>query len=113
MSGMSSDICRSTCKLDLSDIGTWNKFRYSTTSLAFLESDIYFYFNIVGHKLLSTKIHDYFLTKLIYFFREGITKCSNEVNNKFTNTRQHNNYLLDHRATCFDLLTGHHQDPYN
>jgi len=76
MSGMGSDICRSTCKLDLSGIGTWNKFRYSKIYLAFLESDIYFFLNIVGHKLLSTKIHDYFITKLIYIKRTA----SNTIN---------------------------------
>jgi hypothetical protein len=28
-------------------------------------------------------------------------KCSNEVYNKFTNIRQHNNYLLDHTGYMF------------
>jgi hypothetical protein len=70
MSGMSSDICRCTCKLDLSGI------HYSKTYLAFLESDFYLFFNIMGHKLLSTKIHDYFITKLIYIKRTA----SNTIN---------------------------------
>ena len=35
------------------------------------------------------------------FSKEGITKCSNEVYNKFTNIRQHNNYLLDHIGYMF------------
>jgi len=34
-------------------------------------------------------------------FREGITKCSNEVYNKFTNVRQHNKYLLEHIGYMF------------
>ena len=34
-------------------------------------------------------------------FREGITKCSNEVYNKFTNIRQHNNNLLYHIGYMF------------
>jgi len=29
-------------------------------------------------------------------FREGITECSNEVYNEFTNICQHNNYLFDY-----------------
>jgi len=77
MSGLSTDICRSTCKLDLSDIGTWNKSRYSKTSLVFSESDFYFYFNVGGHNLLSTKIHDYFIMKLIYIKRTA-TNTINE-----------------------------------
>jgi len=28
-------------------------------------------------------------------------KCSNDVYNKFTNIRQHNNYLLDHTGYMF------------
>jgi len=43
------------------------------------------------------------------YLREGITKCSNDLYNKFTNIRQHNKYLLEQQATCFDLFTGHHQ----
>jgi len=27
------------------------------------------------------------------FFQEGISKCSNEINNKLTSTHQHNKYL--------------------
>jgi len=34
--------------------------------------------------------------RLAVDFREGITKCSNGLHNKFTNIRQHNNYLLGH-----------------
>jgi len=30
------------------------------------------------------------------FFSEGITKCSNEINNKVINTHQHNKYLLEY-----------------
>ena len=37
--------------------------------------------------------HDVYGTACL---REGITKCSNEVYNKFTNIRQHNKYLLEH-----------------
>ena len=29
-------------------------------------------------------------------FKEGITKCSNEVYNKIDNIRQHNKYLLEY-----------------
>jgi len=35
------------------------------------------------------------------FLREGITKCLNKVYNKFTNIRQHNNYVLDHIGYMF------------
>ena len=39
----------------------------------------------------------------ISFFREGITKCSNEVHDKFTDIRQHNKYLLEYPGY---MLTG-------
>ena len=35
------------------------------------------------------------------FFREGITKCSNEVYNKINNIRQHNKYLLEYIGYMF------------
>ena len=35
------------------------------------------------------------------YFKEVITKRSNEVYNKFTNIRQHNNYLLNHIGYMF------------
>jgi len=35
------------------------------------------------------------------YFREGITKCSNELNNKLTSTRQHNKYLLEYIGYMF------------
>jgi len=51
------------------------------------------------------------------FFREGITKCSNEVCNKFTNVRQHNNYLLNHIGYMFRPVnrssSGHQQNKSN
>ena len=34
-------------------------------------------------------------------FKEGITKCSNELSNKLTSTRQHNKYLLEHIGYMF------------
>jgi len=33
--------------------------------------------------------------------REGTSKCSNEVYNKFTNIRQHKKYLLEHIGYMF------------
>ena len=35
------------------------------------------------------------------YFRDGITKCSNELNNKLTSTRQHNKYLLEYIGYMF------------
>ena len=35
------------------------------------------------------------------FFREGITKCSNVVYNKFTDISQHNKYLLENLGYMF------------
>jgi len=40
-------------------------------------------------------------------FREGFTKCSNEVYNKITKIRQHNKYLLEYIGylnSTFDSL---------
>jgi len=34
-------------------------------------------------------------------FKEGITKCSNEINDKLTNIRQHNKYLLEYIGYMF------------
>ena len=33
-------------------------------------------------------------SKVFFFFREGVTKCSDEVYNKVTGIREHNNHLL-------------------
>jgi len=49
--------------------------------------------------------------RLSVYFKERITKCSNELYNKFTNIRQHNNYLLGHIGYMFRLLSGHYQAP--
>jgi len=38
---------------------------------------------------------------IVFILREGFTKWSNDVYNKFTNRRQHNNYLLDHIGYMF------------
>ena len=38
------------------------------------------------------------------FFKEGITKCSNEVYNKINNIRQRNKYLLEHIGYMFRLV---------
>jgi len=38
---------------------------------------------------------------VIFNFTEGITVCSNELNNKLTNTRQHNKYLLEYIGYMF------------
>ena len=43
------------------------------------------------------------------FFREGITKCSNEVYNKLLIYVSTKIIYWVIQATCFDLLTGHHQ----
>jgi len=42
--------------------------------------------------------------RLSVYFKERITKCSNELYNKFTNIRQHNNYLLGHIGYMFRLV---------
>ena len=46
-------------------------------------------------------------------FREGITKCSNEVYDKFTAIRQHNKYLLEYLGYTFRPVnrssSGHQQ----
>ena len=34
--------------------------------------------------------------RTLHNFRESITKCSDEINNKLINTRQHNKYLLEY-----------------
>ena len=39
--------------------------------------------------------------KQVSFFRYGITKCSNEVYDKFTDIRQHDKYLLEYLGYMF------------
>jgi len=52
----------------------------------------------VVSKVMNLRV---FLSVKNVSFREGITKCSNEAYNKFTNIRQHNNYLLEHIGYMF------------
>ena len=80
MSGMSSDICRSTCKLDLSGFGTWKKFSFfGNISRLFGGRYLLLFLNIEGHKLLSNKIHDYFNTKLIHIQRTASSRLMKEL----------------------------------
>ena len=37
----------------------------------------------------------------VLFLKEGITQCSNEIHNNLTNTRQHNNFLLEYIGYMF------------
>jgi len=41
-----------------------------------------------------------------FFFKEGITNCSNEINNKLTSTRQHKKYLLQYLGYMFRPVNG-------
>jgi hypothetical protein len=45
-------------------------------------------------------------------FKESITKCSNELNNKLTSTRQHNQYLLEHIGYMFRPANRSSPDPH-
>jgi len=61
------------------------------------------------NKLTKIKYH----ARIIAYFKEGITKWSNEINNKLTRTGQHNKYLNKDRptdVTCFiiSLFTAQH-----
>jgi len=42
-----------------------------------------------------------FKASLAANFKEGITKCSNEINNKLIGTRQHSKYLLEYIGYMF------------
>jgi len=49
-----------------------------------------------------TKINQH--ARITVNFKEVITKCSNEMKNKLTSTRQHNKYLLGHIGYMFRLV---------
>jgi len=50
---------------------------------------------------MSVIVMKLFKAPLAANFKVGITKCSNEINNKLICTRQHNKYLLEYIGYIF------------
>jgi len=53
-----------------------------------------------GHELMQdlkvsgAAVILYRSVRMIFFLKEGVAKCPNEINNKLISTRQHNKYLF-------------------
>jgi len=65
------------------------------------------WFNMVVDRVLCQAVVSEVMNLRVFLivknvgFIEGVTKCSNEVYNKFTKIRQHNSYLLGHISYMF------------